>query len=71
MLGQILENLKQPQNTSYLFPVKKQNTRGDVEGTLRGHLSILLSFNPYEEWFLCLEITCSNLFFKTCDYTDF
>lgn len=31
----------------------------NVEGTLRGHLSILLSFNPYEEWFVCLEITCS------------
>ena len=28
-------------------------------------------FIPSEEWFLCLEITCSNLFFKTYDYTDF
>jgi len=40
MLGQIMENKKNPQNTSYLYiPVKKENTHGSVEGTLRGHLS--------------------------------
>lgn len=49
MLGQILENKKGPQNTSDLHVPVRKNACSNVEGTLRGDLSILLSFNPYEE----------------------